>query len=196
VGALVIPADAPPESLKFLVPCPQCGFGHRGHGALGHAHEGWPDVYGPLVITGPDDRVVVHPTARIDSFVKIEGGQGVTIGRRVHVASFAHLNIGGGVLLLGEGSAVASGAKLVSGSNQPEGRSMSAAAPPGDQVVRRGFVVIEANAFIGTNAVVLPDVTIGKGAVVGAGAVVTGQVAPWTIVAGVPARVIGTRPRT
>jgi acetyltransferase-like isoleucine patch superfamily enzyme len=43
-------------------------------------------------------------------------------------------------------------------------------------------------ADIGVNAVVLPGVTIGKGAIVGAGAVVTRDVEPFTIVAGVPAR--------
>lgn len=43
-------------------------------------------------------------------------------------------------------------------------------------------------ADIGTNATVLPGVTIGKGAIVGAGAVVVDDVAPFAVVAGVPAR--------
>ena len=46
---------------------------------------------------------------------------------------------------------------------------------------------------IGTNAVLLPGVTIGKGAIVGAGAVVTEDVAPFAIVAGVPARFLRWR---
>jgi acetyltransferase-like isoleucine patch superfamily enzyme len=48
-------------------------------------------------------------------------------------------------------------------------------------------------ADVGTNAVILPGVTVGAGSIVGAGAVVTEDVAPNTIVAGVPARVIRTR---
>lgn len=48
-------------------------------------------------------------------------------------------------------------------------------------------------ADIGTNAVILPGVTVGRGAIVGAGAVVTHDVAPMTVVAGVPARLIRTR---
>lgn len=48
-------------------------------------------------------------------------------------------------------------------------------------------------ADIGTNAVILPGVTIGKGAIVGAGAVVTTDVAPYSIVAGVPARFLRWR---
>ncbi len=48
-------------------------------------------------------------------------------------------------------------------------------------------------ADIGVNAVLLPGVTVGEGAIVGAGAVVTSDVAPYTIVAGVPAKVLRSR---
>lgn len=54
-------------------------------------------------------------------------------------------------------------------------------------------VVIEDCVFIGPRAIILPGVKIGKGAVVGAGAVVTKDVAPFTIVGGVPAKMIGER---
>jgi len=47
--------------------------------------------------------------------------------------------------------------------------------------------------FIGTRAMILPGVTLGRGAVVAAGAVVTRDVAELQIVGGVPARTIGTR---
>jgi acetyltransferase-like isoleucine patch superfamily enzyme len=53
--------------------------------------------------------------------------------------------------------------------------------------------VIEDEVWIGAHVVVLAGVRIGKGAVVGAGAVVTKSVSPYQIVAGVPARVIGAR---
>jgi acetyltransferase-like isoleucine patch superfamily enzyme len=54
-------------------------------------------------------------------------------------------------------------------------------------------VRIGAWADIGVNSVILPGVTVGKGAIVGAGAVVTTDVEPFTIVAGVPARFIRRR---
>lgn len=52
-------------------------------------------------------------------------------------------------------------------------------------------VVIEDDAWIGFNATVLKGVTIGRGAIVGACAVVTKDVAPYTVVVGNPARVVG-----
>lgn len=57
-------------------------------------------------------------------------------------------------------------------------------------------VVIGDDVFIGTGALVLKGVTIGNGAVVGARSVVTRDVAPGAIVAGNPACVIGTVPRS
>jgi acetyltransferase-like isoleucine patch superfamily enzyme len=54
-------------------------------------------------------------------------------------------------------------------------------------------VVVRAWADIGTGAVLMPGVTVGKGSIVGAGAVVTHDVPPFSIVAGVPARFLRWR---
>lgn len=57
-------------------------------------------------------------------------------------------------------------------------------------------IVLEAGVWIGSNATLLGPCRIGRHAVVAAGSVVTGDVAPFTIVAGVPARVVRTIPGT
>jgi len=54
-------------------------------------------------------------------------------------------------------------------------------------------VRVETMAHLGAGAIVRQGLTIGEGAIVGAGAVVVRDVAPWTVVVGVPARVIGHR---
>jgi len=61
-----------------------------------------------------------------------------------------------------------------------------------DEDVKFGKVVIKKNAFIGVHSVILPGVTIGEGAIVGAMSLVNKDVPPNTVVAGVPARVIKT----
>ena len=58
-----------------------------------------------------------------------------------------------------------------------------------------GEVTIGSRAWIGYRALILPGIKIGEGAVVGAGAVVTHDVEPYTIVAGNPAKQIAVRPR-
>jgi acetyltransferase-like isoleucine patch superfamily enzyme len=53
-----------------------------------------------------------------------------------------------------------------------------------------GKIKIGNDAWIGAGAIILPNVTIGEGAVIGAGAVVIEDVPPYTVVAGVPAKII------
>ena len=54
-------------------------------------------------------------------------------------------------------------------------------------------IIIESNCWIGYGVIILAGVTIGNGSIVGAGAVVTKNIPPFSICAGVPARVIKKR---
>jgi maltose O-acetyltransferase len=56
----------------------------------------------------------------------------------------------------------------------------------------RGSITVGPDAWVGTGAVVLPGISIGEGAVVGANAVVTRDVPAYTVVAGVPAHRLRT----
>jgi acetyltransferase-like isoleucine patch superfamily enzyme len=58
--------------------------------------------------------------------------------------------------------------------------------------VSQGKVIIKRNAWIGAGVIIMPGVTVGEGAVVGAGCVITKSVPPYTIVIGVPGKVVRT----
>ena len=62
-----------------------------------------------------------------------------------------------------------------------------------ERVLEHRGVAIGHDVWVGANAVILPGIRIGHGAVVGAGAVVTKDVAPYEVVAGVPARTLRYR---
>lgn len=131
--------------------------------------------------------------ARIDDFARVEGGKGIALGKCVHICSFSSI-FGGGSAEIGDYCSVTQGARLMTGTEQLTA-VMTTAAPAELRNPKRGHIVMEPHSFIGVNAVVMPDIVIGEGAVVGAGAVVTKDVAPWQIVAGVPAKIIGERQR-
>ena len=62
-----------------------------------------------------------------------------------------------------------------------------------DSAVRKAHINLEGDVWVGYGAIVFTGVTVGRGAIVAAGAVVTKDVEPYTIVAGNPAKTIGLR---
>ncbi|PXY31834.1 acyltransferase [Prauserella muralis] len=108
------------------------------------------------------------------------------IGEGTWIGAFTVVD-GSGGLRIGRGVDVSCGVQIYT--HNTVRRCVSGRAYPD---VDRAPVTIGDHVFLGANAVVLMGVTIGESAVVGAGAVVTRDVAPRTVVAGVPAREVGT----
>ena len=109
----------------------------------------------------------------------------LTIGDGVAIGEFAVLRASGG-LRIGDRANIAAHVILTT-------RGHSLELPRNANLVDAP-IVIEEDVWIGAGAIVLPGVTVGRGSVVAAGAVVTRDVPPMTIVAGVPARSIGDVP--
>lgn len=128
-------------------------------------------------------RVMIYPDVVI---VPISGrlilGDDVDLGRGVMITTTGGVNIGDRALI-GYGSKILSGNHTI-----PKGRG---------RVFGAGHilspVMIGQDTWLGANVVVLPGVSIGEGAIVAAGAIVTKSIPPFTIAAGVPARVIRER---
>lgn len=62
-----------------------------------------------------------------------------------------------------------------------------------DEILPGGDIIIEDDVWIGSNAVILPNVRLGKGAIIGAGAIITKDVPDYAVVVGVPANIIKYR---
>jgi acetyltransferase-like isoleucine patch superfamily enzyme len=147
-------------------------------------------VFSGALILKPE-AVSIGDGSRVDDFTRIEGGDGVEIGRNVHVSSFCSI-FAGGAARLGDYSCMAQGSRILTGSEQLDA-AMSSVAPADWRRVVREVSVLDHLAFLGANAVLMPGVEVGVGAVVGAGAVVTRDVPPWEVWAGVPARRLSRR---
>lgn len=121
-------------------------------------------------------------------FVSADNGF-LELGRQVAISPCVHLGADGGSITIGAQTAVGPGSVIRAANH----RFSSLETPIMQQGHTPGTIVIEEDVWLGANCVVTPDVRIGKGAIVGAGAVVTHDVPPYAIVGGVPAKVIGMR---
>jgi acetyltransferase-like isoleucine patch superfamily enzyme len=89
-----------------------------------------------------------------------------------------------GFITIGDNVSISAEVCILTADHDPQSRDFSGTIRP---------VTIEDYVFIGTRAMILPGVTLAKGSFIAAGAVVTKNVEPFTIVAGVPAKPIGKR---
>ena len=149
-------------------------------------------------------------TVRFSTGVTLAGCRNMRFGSGVRIGRHCRLTAQAGALSLGDRVALSPGVDLGADHGRIDIGACTAIGP--GTVVRAanhcfsrcdvpimeqghvpGTVRIGEDVWIGANCVITPDVCIGRGAVVGAGAVVTHDVEALAVVAGVPARVIGRR---
>lgn len=117
-----------------------------------------------------------------------------TFGGYIHIGSHCSLNRsgmiwGGGGVTIGNKVRVGLRANIISSNHV----FVDCARPIMEQGLICAPVIIEDDVWIGVNVTILSGVTVGEGSIIGAGSVVTKNVMPYTLVAGVPAREIGKR---
>jgi acetyltransferase-like isoleucine patch superfamily enzyme len=154
-------------------------------------------------------RLIIGRGSRIHRCSLVASGRGISLGESVEILDGCVLNsldgeisiknhssfgpnatiYGYGPVTIGSYVAIASYAMVVAGNHNFSDRDKP--------IIFQGStgkgILIEDDVWVATHAVVLDGVTVGTGSVLAAGAVVTKDVPPYSVVAGVPARVIRKR---
>ena len=148
-------------------------------------------VLGPrLSVVGPDRLRIGEGFSCWAGCVLAPCDGTITIGRHVSFNLGVCVNSGsGGTVEIGDNSMIGPYAVLRS-SNHEFGDPSRLMRTQGHNA---GHIVLEEDVWLGAHVTVAGTVTIGRGAVVAAGAVVVRDVAPYTVVGGVPARLIRSR---
>lgn len=119
-----------------------------------------------------------------DRFIpSIEIGDNVSIGSYCHITAINRIVIGNGVL-------TGRWVTITDNSHGDTDKETLDVCPVKRPLRSKGPVIIEDNVWIGDKATILPGVTIGKGSVIGANAVVSKDVPPYSIAVGNPIRII------
>lgn len=120
----------------------------------------------------------------IDDFTLIYATAPIKIGNYVHIASFASIT-GGADLVIEDFVAISQGCRILTGTDDFVGGGFgNSTIHEKYRNTKRKPVKIGKYCIIGANSVVLPGITIGEGATVGAGSVVTKDLEPWGVYIG------------
>lgn len=140
-------------------------------------------VYGGAKLIGVENIEFGSPVL-IDDFALIIARDPIVIGNYVHIACYSSIT-GGERVDIGDFSAVSQGARLLTGTDDfVHGGFGNSTVPTEYRNALRAPISVGRFCIVGANAVVLPGVTIGEGATVGANSVVTRDLEPWGVYIG------------
>ncbi len=176
---------------------------------------GRPTWFHSCVKMNHPEKIEIGSRCTLESFVVLDAGaesEGIRLGDGIHIRSGSVLNTGGepgARVSIGEGTLINYGCAFLGSGGISIGKKVlispgvvvtsfqhgfeTAAEPIVDQKAKLAPVIIEDDVYLGSNVVVCPGVTIGKGAVIGAGSVVTHDIPAYSVAYGVPARIIRNR---
>jgi maltose O-acetyltransferase len=156
------------------------------------------------------NRALTHIPGRVGNILRVSWlqihcrqiGEGCSVGHGVVIMGMENLSLGDGVsiprnshidarggLTLADFALIGFESVIITHTHNSD--------DPGSPIQQQGMfskpVHIGPRTWLGTRVIIQPGVTVGEGAIVGSGAVVTKDVAPYDVVAGVPARVLRNR---
>jgi acetyltransferase-like isoleucine patch superfamily enzyme len=130
------------------------------------------------------ERTVVKPFAMLQT----QGGK-ISIGKFCAISSFDHISTGIKDVIFGDYVRVGPHVTILGGSRNFKDRNRLII----EQGSHHSSTIIGSDVLIGAGAVILPGCKIGEGAVIGALSLVNQDLPPYTVAAGVPAKIIGNR---
>ncbi len=169
---------------------------HRSHGTGAFTLDafrliGADCVFEPGVLVFHPENITLGRNVYVGHYAILKGyyRNEMVIGDQTWIGQQCFFHSAGG-LTIGARVGVGPGVKIITSVHTEAGRGLPVLFSP----VEMAPVVIEDDVDLGVNSVILPGVTVGRGAIVGAGAVVNRDVPPYAVVAGVPAKVLRERP--
>lgn len=136
------------------------------------------------------DRISFGRATVVKPFAILQTQSGrISIGRECAIGSFNHISNGEKEVRMGDYVWLGPHVTILGGSRNFKRRDMLII----NQGSHHKSVMIGNDVLIGAGCVILPGSVIGQGAVIGAGSVVNGEIPPYAIAAGIPARIIGER---
>ncbi len=131
---------------------------------------------------------------RIDDFCVLAGGSGIKLGSFIHIASYSAL-YGGSGIVMEDFSGLSARVTIYTESDDYSGYSLTNPMTPIEfkPKYHKGKVVLGRHCIIGASTTILPGVTLGEGAAIGAHSLVTKDCHEWTIYAGSPAKELKKR---
>jgi len=122
---------------------------------------------GVRILATNDSTIVINDNTRIGLYSVLNGGDSITIGKKVLISGFVYLQ--------------------TSMHNHMKKNDVQ------EQGFSHAKIVLKDDVWLGAHTVVLPGITIGRGAIVGSNAVVTRSILEFNIAGGVPAKIIKER---
>jgi galactoside O-acetyltransferase len=161
------------------------GFRHLGRNVKIHARA---SIYGT-------ENIALGDNVRIDDFAIIIATGQVVIGAHVSIPNFSFLGARNGITLE-DYVTLAPGVKIFTASDDYHGDKMTGPTLPADLTGgKAGPVVLKRHTIVGAGSVILPGCTLGEGSAVGALSLVSCDLQPWGVYAGIPVRRIEDRRR-
>ena len=150
-------------------------------------------IYEPVALINPET-MVLKSNIIISEFSYIASGLGLYLGNFIHISTSVSI-LGGGYCILEDFVGVCAGVRIITGTDDISGEGIpSPTVPASFRSNYKSFVHCKKNSFLGTNVIVHPGVTIGEGAVIASGSVVTKDIDPWGVYMGIPATKVKDRP--